>query len=168
MGHGKKLILTAAAGVGCLLGIFAANVIVYEQEWRPEVVSLLQLAMAVTCTGGLVASVLVSSSCVQYHRRLVKEEEEQNTNETTTIGSSIREDRGDDGGFEGLSIVSNCRPDVANIMGEMQSYCQNNNINTLGVSVCGPAMLVQSVNENAKRLSSRGLQFIVDEETFDW
>jgi hypothetical protein len=166
LGYGHWLILTIGAGVGCLLGIFVANVIVYEQEWRPDLVSLLQLALAVMCSGGLVAIVLASSYF--FHLRLVKKKAHTSSpaEESTNLESTRSEESGD--GVEELIIVLKCRPDVASIMGEMQSYCQKNGIKTVGVSVCGPAMLARSVNEKAKHVSSPENQFVVDEETFDW
>jgi len=67
-----------------------------------------------------------------------------------------------------LAVVEHCRPDVVKILAEMEDYCMENNIRSVGVSVCGPELLVNSVTTTARSFSSSSVRFIVDEETFDW
>ena len=67
-----------------------------------------------------------------------------------------------------LSVCLGCRPDTEEITNEMKNWCTENNVSSVGVAVCGPDSLVQSVTRACNQASSSCVHFVVDAETFEW
>jgi hypothetical protein len=165
MGYGHSLMLTAIAGGGYILGIFTANVLGYEKEWRVEYLSLLQLCFAVLLATSLVA-IGMGLSVFWVLPRM-----KQRTQ--THVGVEVKESSVEDKlalaeESKELEVVLGCRPDVETIVDDMKSYCQKCSFSSVGVSVCGPELLVQTVMTNCRKASSSSVCFVVDDETFEW
>ena len=167
MGTRHRLILTICAGCGCLLGIFLANVFAHDNEWRPEWVSILQLFLAV-----LFSAVWVAFGMSAFWQRCglpcpSRQASEETGSETQPDDSSFNNMHAGEAGE--LSVVLGCRPDVLTILLAMKDYCKANTISTAGVSVCGPEQLVRTVANTSREVSSSSsVNFVVDDETFDW
>eukprot|EP00978_Attheya_sp_CCMP212_P025585 scaffold82536_cov57-Attheya_sp.AAC.4 len=172
MGYQHKLLLTILSGGGYLLGIFLANVAAYDQDWRLEYESLLQLLL-----GLLFACILVAIGMIRSFFRPSPQwssEEKKNISQakstphismdTSIEHSNISESQN----HEDLSLVLGCRPDVSAIVSEMKNWCQSSAVKSVGVAVCGPSVLVRSVIKTCRETSSSSLPFVVDEESFEW
>ena len=157
-----KLGLTILAGCSSLLGIFLANVAAYanNDDWKDEAVGAFRLILSVGLTALTVAATLAISS---FSRRrgatteswtLDKEKEDQE-------GSANIDDHD-------LDVVIGKRPDPFQILAELKQYCQDNDIRSVGVCACGPPLLVDTVLKASRDCSSPAVEFVLDDETFDW
>ena len=161
-----KLFLTILAGCSFMFGIFLANFAAYEKEWRDEAVGALSLFLSVGCTAmAVVGAIGISYACSS--RKVISPEgwerdnEEEDSNHKRSDASC--EEKGSD-----LEVVIGKRPDPQKIFAELQRYCQENQIPSVGVSACGPRLLVDTVFKVSRDFSSPSVEFVVDEETFDW
>jgi predicted ferric reductase len=172
-GYSQMLVLTVTAGVGYFAGIYAANVISYEKTaWPYEYTALLQLGLAlIFTTCSIIAGISISSThCFQSsanRKRCSSDESKMSLNEENTCSSTDACFRSQ---FEvnELRIVVGCRPNLNEILNDTGSWCNANKCSTAGVSVCGPEQLVQAVFSGCRQASSSTVQFVVDDETFDW
>ena len=165
MGYGHKLVLTVFAGCSFLLGIFVANVAAHGNAWRPEALSILQLLLAVLFAAISVAAI---TSYTLFRPTSQVSHEDQGDGGTDIQSVSNNETSGGSTTTNDLDVVYGCRPNVPEILASMKAYCVKNNIPSVGVSVCGPEMLVDAVIASSNISSSSSVHFVVDEETFDW
>ena len=74
-----------------------------------------------------------------------------------------------------LHVTLGKRPNIPRVVKETRNYCLQHNFRSVGVSVCGPDAMVDSVfaavRKNAGSFSFQSInsvQFIVDDEAFEW
>lgn len=176
MGYGHSLVLTLGAGGGYLLGIFLANYFALDKQWRDEYVSLLQLCLAVLFAGVL-ATIGMSRSLFRQgsvwtgtdtHHGTLRQEESSGLNSTSRSTPSKNDsNHSSNGASRELYVVLGCRPDLEEIFRDMKEWCEANGSSSVGVSVCGPDTLIQSVMKTCTQASSSSLPFVVDDETFE-
>ena len=177
MGYGHLLVLTIGAGGGYLLGIFLANYFALDKHWRAEYVVLLQLSLAVFFDGIMVAIGMSRSYFVQgsvwtgedvHHGVLTPKMSSRLSSTSRSTLSKIVSPHSSNGRSRELNVVLGCRPDLDEIFRDMKAWCEADGFFSVGVSVCGPDKLIQSVIKTCKQASSPSLQFVVDDETFEW
>jgi predicted ferric reductase len=176
MGYEHLLVLTLGAGGGYLLGIFLANYFALDKQWRDEYVSLLQLCLAVLFAG-ILATIGMSRSFFRqgsvwtendmHHGPLTQNESFGLSSMSRSTPSKNYSNHSSNGASRELNVVLGCRPDLKDIFHDMKEWCEANGSSSVGVSVCGPDMLIQSVMKTCRQTSSSSLPFVVDDETFE-
>jgi hypothetical protein len=166
LGYGFQFGLTVLAGCGTLFGIFLANVAAYDRAWRNESQSMLQLLLAVLfCILCTVPLVLYSWARTTNPYTTTTGDDGDDKESSCTFGV----EEGHDPTFCELNVVFGCRPNISEILMGTKAFCEDRNIPSVGVSVCGPDKLVESVQQESRMVtSSPSIAFVVDEETFDW
>ena len=160
MGYGHQLILSLLSGGGFWFGIFLANFLSYEKTWRLEASTILQVSLGLFFASLFVAIAMVKSFCRAAAIWV-------NSYEGTAIVGSSYANRLFGRNSE-LQVHLGCRPDVQKIFRDLSDYCSSNGHSSVGVSVCGPEQLVMTTIASAGTASTPAVQFVVDEETFDW
>jgi predicted ferric reductase len=172
-GHLNRLFLTLGSGLGCLLGIYVANVAAYGMGWRAEYLNILQLTLEIMFSMSFVIFILVVASRVEPRHRITSSKKCEHANSFVRnfapleSGCSSAATEMEENQMQ-LDLKLKCRPDVLAILVEAKDYCAERSIPTVGVSVCGPEVLVRCVHEKARIASSSDIGFVVDEESFDW
>jgi predicted ferric reductase len=154
LGHGHHALLMMAAGIGFMRGIVLGSSIAGVNEWRQEISVLLQLLFGTFFAATLGAIVLTASWYASIRPK--------NALSDTAACSSDEEHQ------HSLDIHKRQRPDIGQIVSEMKEQCTRSGIETVGVTICGPANLTKSVMEVAYQASSPALEFVVGEESFEW
>lgn len=166
-GQIERLTLVVLAGCSFWLGLFLSRVVSNEKEWSNEAISMLQLLFpslltVLSVTFGLV---LLSNSSPY----------DPDPDEATKIDEKDRshheQDSGSDSEAAGcvdLDMIIGRRPNAKKLFKKLKRFCRENGFKNVGVSVCGPAVLVDSVYDAASRCSAKDVEFVVDEESFDW
>lgn len=156
-GYKHQLALTLSTGCGFLLGVLFANMAAYESGWKKEAESFLRLFLGIFCAA---YCAFVSLSCSFF--RPTPDWSEKDQTDPKEKSSNAFSDSNE------LFVVEGCRPNVSQILANMDSYAKANGISSVGVAVCGPDNLVDAVFSSCRRHSSSTVQFLVDEETFEW
>jgi len=162
----SQLFLTVLAGGGVTLGIYAANALARDRDWRVEVRSLLRLLLCLIVTVTMIASgmcaILFFAGRRQIRKQQVLEGSQMNMTDVKPdrVISSTEAD-------EQLDVIRNLRPNMEAITMDLASYCEKNGICSVGVSVCGPENLVDDVIKACEGCS-RNVDFVVENESFDW
>jgi len=157
-----RALLGFVSGCGCWTGIVMSNVVIRHQSWNDESAATFQLFMMCGCT--IVAAVAGLFLCSWLHKR-------EAPNERDDCGLSSRASKmvvqEEDGPIE-LDMVLGKRPDTHKLFRRLRKYCLTNGFKSVGVSVCGPSMLVDSTFDASRKYSTNEIEFVIDEETFDW
>jgi hypothetical protein len=164
----RRLVLLLVASCSFFLGIFLSRVATTNKELSNEPSTLLQLLLPTLLTIITVFFVLRAFSC---HLTLtgisnkVDQIDKSKCLDSTQDSSSwdSEEPRSAD-----LDMVVGRRPEVEKLFKKLHKLCIKHDFKSVGVSVCGPTLLVDNVFEASKRCSTKDVKFVVDEETFDW
>lgn len=159
--HRNRAFLGVLSGCGCWLGIVLSNRLSYEMGWNSEALAMFQLFMLLTWTvaAALCGLVLCSFSW-----------QSGNVNESKAglpAWTAIQVMEEDIGPAE-LHVVTGKRPNVRKFFRRLQRTCRDNGFRSVGVSVCGPKLLVDSAFEASRKYSTADVEFVMDEESFDW
>jgi NAD(P)H-flavin reductase len=167
-GYGHLLLLVIGSGGGYLVGIFLANFASLNKDLSRESVALLQLSL-----GSLFAALLVFIGMSgSFSKSTVWTPQKRKCCEsTTTIETGLKSKaflfNNEEAKYE-LRCVIGCRPDLSAIATDVKSWCRGNGASSIGVSVCGPDSLVDSVAKLCRNNSSCGTPYFLDMETFEW
>lgn len=154
LGHWHHALLMMAAGIGFMRGIVLGSSIAEVNEWRQEISVLLQLLFGILLAATLSGIVLSAASWYRYP---------QKTRKGPVLPPVLDEEE-----YCSLDMHKGSRPNINQIVSEMREQCTRSDLETVGVTICGPSQLTKAVMEAAYEASSPGIQFVVAEESFQW
>lgn len=167
-GQIERMAVVFISGGSVFLGIFLSRVASHDKQWSDVAVSALQLLFVLLLTSLSVTAFLALRP--YYWSRTDDDCDavyEMDKERSHLAYQNHIENDGEEGHVD-LEMVIGTRPNPKQLFKKLKKYCHKNGFKSVGVSVCGPSILVSSVCDASKSCSETNVEFVVDEESFDW